>query len=166
MIPPNAATPTGEAGTIIMATHNPAARPSHFAADTEHETKVGNRDAGYASAVISTTAIPPERRGEARIDDRCLCSYEVLEAIEEESVVIGQGKAIALNRSTEGVLLFLRQAPRAKQLIEVHMPGFGLGRTVNVFDVRWSRPAHVKPLGHLFLVRCRRMFGPCHYLSF
>ncbi len=149
-----------------MAAHNPKARPSHSAAGTERERKVGNTDASHASAVISATAIPPERRGEARIDDRCLCSYEVLEAIEEESVVIGQGKAIALNRSTEGLLLFLRQAPYAKQLIEVHILRFGLGRTVNVFDVRWIRPVQVKSLGNLYLVGCRRMFGPCHYLSF
>ncbi|MEO8340351.1 MAG: hypothetical protein ABI604_11645 [Nitrospirota bacterium] len=149
-----------------MATHNHEARLSHSVAGTEHEQKVGNIDASHASAVISTTANSPERRGEARIDDRSLCSYEVVEAIGEESVVIAQGKAIALNRSAEGVLLFLRQAPHAKQLIEVHMPGFGLGRTVNVFDVRWIRPVQVKSLGNLYLVGCRRMFGPCHYLSF
>ena len=149
-----------------MATHNHEAMLSHSAAGIPREQKVEHTDASHAPAVKSTTAISPERRGEARIDDRCLCSYEVLEAIEEESVVIGQGKAMALNRSTEGVLLFLRQAPHARQLIEVHIPRFGLGRTVNVFDVRWIRPVQVRSLGNLYLVGCRRIFGPCDYLSF
>jgi hypothetical protein len=90
----------------------------------------------------------------------------VVEAIEEDSVIIGQGKAGALNRSKEGVLLFLRQALHAKQLIEVHMPGFGLRWTVNVFDVGWTRHVQVRSFGHLYLVGCRRVFGPCHYLSF
>jgi hypothetical protein len=76
----------------------------------------------------------------------------VLEAIEKKSAVIERGKAIALNRSTEGMLLFMGRAPHAKPLIEVH--------------VRWIRPVQVESFGDLYLVGCRRMFGPCHYLSF
>jgi hypothetical protein len=95
-----------------------------------------------------------------------MCSYEVLEAIEGNSVVIGQGEAFALNRSTEGMLLFMGQAPHANQLIEVHTSRYGWSRTVNVFDVRWTRPVQVESLGNLYLVGCQRIFGPCHYLSF
>jgi hypothetical protein len=90
----------------------------------------------------------------------------MIEAIEEESFVIEQGTAITLNRSTEGVLLCMRQAPHVMQMIEVRSPCAGLYRTMIVFDVRWVRPVHVESSGHLYLVGCRRMFGPCHYLSF
>ena len=107
-----------------------------------------------------------EHRCEARMDSHCLCLYKVLEAIEEESVVIEQGKAIALNQSTKGILLFMRQAPHARQLIEVHTPRYRWSRAVTVFDVRWIRPVQVGSFGNLYLVGCQRMFGPCHYLSF
>ena len=96
------------------------------------------------------------------MDYRRICSYEVLEAIEGKSVVIEQGEAFALNRSTEGILLFMGQAPHAKQLIEVHTPRSGWGRTVNVFETRWAKPVQVESLGNLYLVGCQRIFGSCH----
>jgi hypothetical protein len=95
-----------------------------------------------------------------------MCSYEVLEAIEGESIIIGQGEAFALNRSTEGILLLIAMAPHAKQLIEVHTPRFGWGRTVNIFETRWTKPVQVEALENLYLVGCRRIFGPLRYLSF
>ena len=97
---------------------------------------------------------------------RCICSYEMLEVINEDSVVIEQGEAIAVNRSTEGMLLFMGMAPHAKQLIEVHTSRLAWGRTANVFEARWARQVRVESLGDLYLVGCRRIFGPCHYLSF
>jgi hypothetical protein len=149
-----------------MATHTLEAVFSHSPAVTRREQNVGNNDADQASAVMPATAIPQGRRCEARIEYRSMCSYEVLEAIDEESVVIEQGEAFALNRSTEGMLLLMGQAPHAKQLIEVHTSRSRWGRTVNVFETRWARPVQVESLGNLYLVGCRRMFGPCHYLSF
>ena len=100
------------------------------------------------------------------MDDRCLCSYEALKVLKGESVVIEQGTAVALNRSTEGMLLFMRQAPQPKQLIEVHTLRSGWGQTANVFEVRWARPVQVESFENLYLVGCQRIFGPCHYLSF
>lgn len=100
------------------------------------------------------------------MDDRDLCSYEMIEVIEEEFLVIERGKAIILNRSVEGVLLCMRLAPHEKQLIEVHTPCSGLYRTRIVFDIRWTRPFQVESVGNLYLVGCRRMFGPCHDPSF
>jgi hypothetical protein len=44
----------------------------------------------------------------------------MVDALEEESVFIEQETAFAFNRSTEGMLLFMRRAPHVKQLIEVH----------------------------------------------
>lgn len=49
-------------------------------------------------------------------------------------------KGLSLNRSTEGMLLFMALAPHAKQLIEAHTLRSGWGRTANVFEVRWEDP--------------------------
>ena len=105
-----------------MATHTLEEMLSHSAAARLQEQNVGNNDVVRASAVMPATTIPPGRRCEARMEYRGMCSYEVFEAIDEESVVIEQGEAFALNRSTEGMLLLMGEAPQAKQLIEVHTP--------------------------------------------
>lgn len=89
-------------GGLVMATHRLEAMFSHPAAVTGREQNVGNKDIDQASAVMPAMATPPGRRCEARMDYRRMCSYEVLEAIEGKSVVIEQGEAFALNRSTEG----------------------------------------------------------------
>jgi hypothetical protein len=149
-----------------MATHTLEAMLSRSTVVKLQEQNVGNKDIVQASAMMPATTIPPRRRCEARMEYRCMCSYEVLEAIEEESVVIEQGEAFTLNRSAEGILLLMGRAPHAKQLIEVHTSRSGWGRTVNVFEARWTEPVQVESLGNLYLVGCRRTFGPCHYLSF
>lgn len=143
-----------------MATHRRKAMPSHSATATGRERNVGNTDAVQASAEMPAATIPLERRREARMDYRQMCSYEVLEAIEEKSVVIRQGEVSALNRSTEGILLLMGRVPHEKQLIEVHTPGSGWDRTVNIFETRWARPARVESPGNLHLVGCQRIFGP------
>jgi len=119
-----------------MATHTLEATLSRYPAVTIRESNVGvgDKHIDRTSAVTLATTIPPGRRCEARTESRSMCSYEVLEAIEEESVVIEQGKVFALNRSTEGMLLLMVRAPHAKQLIEVHAPRFRWGRTVNVLE--------------------------------
>ena len=149
-----------------MATHRLA--PTFFpsTADTQREQIGGTEDPDHRSAVMLPRVIYPERRCESRMDSGLLCSYEMIEAIEEESVVIEQGKAIALNRSTEGMLLCMRRAPHMMQMIEVRIPCYRWRRTATVFDVRWIRSVHMESFGHLFLVGCRREFGPCHYMSF
>ena len=149
-----------------MATHTLEAMLSYNTEVTLQEQHVRNREVDQASGVMPATTIPPGRRCEARMEYRCMCSYEVIEAIDEESVVIGQGEAFALNRSTEGLLLLIALAPHAKQLIEVHTFRSGWGWAVNVFETRWARPVQVESLGDLYLVGCRRIFGPCHYSSF
>jgi hypothetical protein len=149
-----------------MATHTYEEMFSRATAVAQWDWNVGNSDVGQASAGMPATTIPPGRRCEARMDYRRMCSYEVLEAIEGGSVVIGQGEAFALNRSTEGMLLLIALSPHAKQLIEVHTSRSGWGKTVNIFETRWVRSVPVESLGNLYLVGCRRIFGPCHYLSF
>jgi hypothetical protein len=64
------------------------------------------------------------------------------------------------------MLLLTALVSHGKQLIEVHTSRFGWGRTVNIFEVRWTRPVQAESLGNLYLIGCRRILGPCHYLSF
>jgi hypothetical protein len=150
-----------------MAKYTLEAILSHYTADTTRESNVGDdKDIDQASAVMPASSIPPERRCEARMEYRSMCSCKLLEAIEGESVLIEQGVAFAVNRSTEGMLLLMGVAPLAKQLIEVYTPRSRWIRTANVFEARWTRPVRVESHGNLYLVGCRRTFGPCHYLSF
>jgi hypothetical protein len=149
-----------------MATHTLETMLSHYTAATLKEQYVGNGEVSQTSGTLPAENIFPGRRCEARTEYRCVCSFEMLEAIDEDSVVIEQGEAVVLNRSTEGILLFMGQAPHEKQLIEVHMSRIGWGRTANVYEARWARQVRVESLGNLYLAGCRRIFGPCHYLSF
>ncbi|THJ11847.1 MAG: hypothetical protein CAF43_004025 [Nitrospira sp. CG24C] len=149
-----------------MATHTFEAMFSHSAAAPQRKQKVGNKDIDQVSVMTPVMATLPERRREARMDYRRMCSYAVFKPIEGKSVVIEQGEAFALNRSTEGILLLMGQAPHAKQLIELHTPRAGWGRTVTVFKVRWVKPVQVESLGSLYLVGCQRVFDSCHHLLF
>ncbi len=149
-----------------MAAQTLKSKLSHYTAVTSQEQNVGHIDVDRASAAMPAKGIPSGRLCEARMDCRSMCSYEVLEVIDEESAIIEQGKAFALNRSTEGMLLFMALAPHTRQLIEVHTLRSGSGRTANVYEARWTKPIEVESFGNLYLVGCRRIFGPCHYLSF
>ena len=149
-----------------MATQTLDAMCSLSAAIIAQEQHVDDLDLQQAAEVLSATTASQARRGEARVEYRSMCTYEVLEADEDQSVVIEQGEAFTLNRSKEGILLVMGNAPQNTQSIEVHTSRFGWGKTVNVFEVRWSKPVQVEALGYLYLVGCRRTFGPCHYLAF
>lgn len=110
-----------------MATQTLKAKLSHYTAVTSQEQNIGHIDVDRGSAAMPATVIPSGRRCEARMDYRSMCSYEVLEVIDEESAIIRQGKTFAHNRSTEGMLLFMALAPHTRQLIEVHTLRSGSG---------------------------------------
>jgi hypothetical protein len=141
---------------------------SHSAAVSQRELNIGtkNKEFAHASAVMPAVVVSPGRRCESRMDYRQMCSYEVPEAIDGDSVVIGQGEAFALNRSTEGMLLLIALVHSTKQLVKVRTSRSGWGRTVNILETRWARPAPVEAQRNLYLVGCRRIFGPCHYQLF
>jgi hypothetical protein len=151
-----------ETGGLVMATHTFEAMLSHSAGVSQREQKVGNKDIDQVAVVTSAMATLPERRREARMDYRHMCPYAMFKAIDGRPVIIEQGEAFALNRSKEGILLLMGQAPHAKQLIEVHAPRSGWGRTVTVFETRWVKSIQVESLGSLYLVGCQRTFGSCH----
>ena len=149
-----------------MVTHRFETMLSCSTATPGRGQNVGNNDMAQVTAEMPATTIPSERRGEARRAYRQMCSYEVLEAIGKKSVVIRQGEVFALNRSKGGMLLLMGQAPQKAKLIEVHSHRPRWGRAVNVLETRWARPVPVESLGNLYLVGCRRIFGPLRYSSF
>lgn len=149
---------------MTMQTHEET--PTESVAVVQEGRKVESGNVDQASAEMSATAIPQGRRSAVRVNEQRKCSYEVLEAVEKESVVIGQGEAVALNQSAEGMLLLIALAPQANQLIEVHTSRPGWSRTVDIVETRWTKPLKGETEGNLYLVGCRRAFRPCRYLSF
>ena len=96
-----------------MATHTLEAMFSHYTAVTVQEQNVGDKEVDQSSGAMPAATIPPARRCEVRMEYRSMSSYEMLEAIDEESVFIEQGETFALNRSPEGMLLFMDFMGRA-----------------------------------------------------
>jgi hypothetical protein len=146
-------------GNCANGFHKERARTYPSPAVTSQEQNVGNNDVDRASSMMPATVISLGHRCEARMDYQSMCSYEGLEAIDEASVVIWQGNAFALNRSTKGMLLLMGLVPHAKQLIEVHTLQSGWWRAANVFEVRWTRPVQVESFGNLYLAGCRHISG-------
>lgn len=150
-----------------MAIHTFEELFSHSAAVFQQEQSVeNNKEVDSAYALPSPTEISPQRRCEERMDYRQMCSYEIREIISGESVIIGEGGAFVVNRSREGMLLLMALAPHAKQLIEVHISRSGWRRTLSIFEPRWTKPRQLESHGDLYLVGCRRKYGPRDYLSF
>ena len=141
---------------------------SRSAAVIQREQNLENTksiDSAWA-LLTSPPAVSPQRRCEERTDYQHMCSYEIRETIGGESGVIGEGGAFVVNRSKEGILLLMALAPQAKQFIEVRISRSGWRKTLSIFEPRWTKPRQVESHGELYLVGCRRKFGPRHYLSF
>lgn len=101
-----------------------------------------------------------------RVESRRECSYEVQDIVDGAPVVVKRGAALTLNRSEEGVLLVMKRAPQVNQTVEVHTSRAVWRRTAYVYEARWTKPIHIASLGDVYLVGCRRVAGPCHYVSF
>jgi len=113
--------------------------------------------------VGAAAAQTPTRRVEPRVEERKICTYELCESIDEEAVVIQQGEVFSLNRSRHGIMILMGQAPRTKQLLEVHIPESRWRQSMNLYEVQWTKPIQVESQGELYLVGCRLTFGPSHY---
>lgn len=105
----------------------------------------------------------PARRREARAAEQNICTYELCESINEEEVVIQQGETYSLNRSPHGILLLMGHLPRKQQLLELHVPVSRWRRSLNLYEVKWTKPVHVDSSSECFLVGCGLMFGPSRY---
>jgi hypothetical protein len=149
-----------------MATHTREEMVPLPATITERRRDLRRENADQALATMPATPLPPGRRCEERVDYRHMCSYSMLQGVENKSVLIEEGMAFTLNRSTEGMLLLMGQAPRLRQMVEVRTPRARWSMTVTVFEAQWAKPVQVELLGNLYLVGCRRIFGPCHYMCF
>jgi hypothetical protein len=120
--------------------------------------EVGARDRRIAAV--------PTRRREPRTNERKICTYELCESIDEESVVIQQGEVFSLNRSEHGIQVLMGQAPHPQQLMELHIPESRWRHSVNLYEVQWTNAVQVESQGELYLVGCRLTFGPSHYWTF
>ncbi len=138
--------------------------------------RIGARDVVHSDHLrmvrnLSTVLLPgpsngsvgipiPARRREIRIVEQRICTYELCESIDEETVVIQQGEMYSLNRSPHGILLLMGCALRQGQLVEARIPESHWRRSLNLYEVQWIKPVHVESCGELFLVGCRLVFGP------
>ena len=110
--------------------------------------------------------IPSVLRCGERVESRIDCTYEVQDVLDGAPVVVKRGEALTLNRRDEGVLLVMKRAPLVHQAIEVHTRRTSWRRTASVYEARWTKPVHIASLGDVHLVGCRRVAGPCQYVSF
>jgi hypothetical protein len=132
---------------------------SHVAEHVQAGIRAG-RSSGLVDASVST------RRREERIVEQRICTYELCESIDEEGVTIQQGEAYSLNRSPHGILLFMGSLPRRQQLLELHILESPWRRSLNLYEVQWTKPVPADSHGDLFLVGCQLMFGPSRYWDF
>lgn len=133
-----------------------------------HPFVEGTVQAGFLVAAPGEEVgtLVPTRRREVRVEEQKLCTYELCESIDEEAVVIQQGEVYSINRSAHGILVLMGHAPRTQQLLEVHIPESRWRRSLNLYEVQWTKPVHVEAQGDLFLVGCRLTFGPSRYWTF
>lgn len=108
---------------------------------------------------LGGSAEPHNRRGEARVEDRHGCAYEICESSGGGAATIKEGQAFTLNRSAHGILLLMGDVPRITQLIGIHNAQLGWRRSTMVYQVRWTRPLSVESQGDLYLVGCRLTTG-------
>lgn len=136
-------------------------------------TGLGKREAGrqewqvYRSDDLRCQPLPTqELRCEERLDFARPCSYEMIEGLDERAVVIHYGEACSLNISSGGMLLMMDQAPRVRQLIEIHTTISKRRHALMLFEVRWTRPIRNGNDIDGYLVGCKLTFGPCPYFLF
>jgi len=105
------------------------------------------------------------RRREGRAGEQKLCTYALCEILEDQ-VVIQEGEAYSLNRSVHGILILMGNQPRDQQLLEVQILESRWRRSLNLYEVQWTKPVCVEEQGDLFLVGCRLTFGSSTYWAF
>ena len=120
---------------------------------------------GPAMAVLPgwTDAHLPSRRREARVHEAKMCTYSLCEPINPGQVVIQQGEAYCINRSPHGILVLMGDCPRENQLLEVHLSESQWRYSMNIYEVRWTKPMTIEAQGDLYLTGCRLLFRPPQY---
>ena len=80
------------------------------------------------------------------------CPYEFSESVGDESVAIHQGKALSMNISAGGMLLFMDHAPPVQKVFELRVRGSQLVKTPTLVEVCWSRPVLIEDNEKRYLV--------------
>jgi len=106
---------------------------------------------------------PSQRRREERVPQAEHCEYAMTHALGPHDVVFEEGAGMMTNMSRSGMQLLLGAAPRRGQLLEVHLEGPALSRSVTLVEVRWTKSVRHDPQGQLHVVGCRLAFGPSRY---
>ena len=105
-------------------------------------------------------------RREDRVPEQRICTYALCESINETEVVIQEGEGYSLNRSQHGILFLMGYSPNAKQILELHISESKWRRSVNLYEVQWTKPVSIESRADLYLVGCRQVFGPSRYWAF
>lgn len=124
--------------------------------------------AGTLSSLSGLRAGLPSvnHRMEDRVPEQRVCTYALCESINETEVVIQEGEGYSLNRSQHGILFLMGYSPNAKQILELHISESKWRRSVNLYEVQWTKPVSIESRADLYLVGCRQVFGPSRYWAF
>lgn len=101
----------------------------------------------------------PERRSSERLPLIRPCPYELSRVTSGGAVEVSQGYAVSINISSEGMLLFMPQAPGERQVFEVQVPSLAAqeSRTMLV-EGCWSRQIPMSADTTMHLVGVRFLF--------
>lgn len=103
---------------------------------------------------------PFNRRRETRIEDRHWYTYEMYDSHNShnrEGEPLVEGKVQSLNRSAQGILLVMSEAPHVRHIIVLSNPRLGWYRSTMVYEICWVQALPIEPDGHQFLVGCRHV---------
>ena len=109
----------------------------------------------------SIPGVPPhqERRRHERVAFMSSCPYEFSESIGNESVAIHQGKALSMNISVGGMLLFMDQTPPVQKVFELRVRGSQLVKTPTLAEVCWTRAIPIEDNEKRYLVGVKFLSG-------
>ena len=96
--------------------------------------------------------VEQERRRHERVPFMTSCPYEFSESMEQDSVAIHQGKALSMNISAGGVLLFMDQAPPVQKVFELRVRGTQLVKSPTLVEVCWTRAIPIEDNDKRYLV--------------
>jgi hypothetical protein len=90
------------------------------------------------------------------------CPYEMSRVLDEKSVVLSQGDALAVNISPRGMLLLMPQVPDLKQVFDIRVPVAvnRVGPSI-VVEACWTRQVSIDAArGSMHFVGVKFLFPP------
>jgi hypothetical protein len=96
------------------------------------------------------------RAREQRVPVLESCSFAVSRLIGEHVLSVQQGRALAINACSGGMLLLTSYAPEVEQLLTIQLPTrMAADKRMRVADVRWTRTVSFDPHRTLYLAGVR-----------